>query len=637
MSASDDTPRVLRVRDDKGRSSLRRLDAGQDPLSTLIDRRRLLAGAASLTAFAIVPEPAHAGCAVAASPGFDPLPGPDDAWTGDYDRQVVIRWGDPLWSESDAPSPIAMTADQAARRFGYNNDYLAYFPLSEASGADEAGLLVVNHEYPTLHMMFPGVASDQGHAALTDDQVAATLSAVGVSVVEVRRHGETWRPQVDSPYARRVTARTPIRLSGPAAGHPRLRTEADPSGEWVLGTHDNCNGGMTPWGTFLSGEEGSRDFFGGNIGGLPGEALLARYHYDESTELGAFGWPRVERRFDLRHAPNEPNRFEWVVELDPFDPDAPPVKRTALGRFAHEGAHCSVAPDGRVIVYMGDDWEFEYLYRFVTRDVFDPSDRAANRDLLDHGTLSVARFDATGGMDWMPLVFGTGPLTIENGFTDQGDLLIQTRRAADLLGATPMDSPEGYQANPHTGRVYVALTGNDERAEDQRDPANPRAHNAYGHMLELAPPDDGAGPDPTADRFEWRVLVLCGPYEGGGDTFDSAVAPQDRFFAPDNFNFDPQGRMWMCSDGPGDRGEDGLWVMPMEGEDAGRPRLVYRPPIGAECCGPAFTPDGSTLFMSIQHPGENAMSLDTASTHWPEALGGLARPSVVALRRRPQT
>jgi secreted PhoX family phosphatase len=626
--------RVLCVRDDKGRTSLRRLDVAQDTLSILIDRRRLLAGAAGLAAFAGGPGPALANQAGGGASAFDPSPGPADAWIGDYDRQVVIRWGDPLWSETEAPSPVEMTADQAARRFGYNNDYLAYFPLPDTSGADEAGLLVVNHEYPSLHMMFPGVTADQGHSGLSDDQIAATLSAVGVTVVEVRRQGEIWRPQIDSRYARRVTACTPIRLSGPAAGHPRLRTESDPSGRWVLGTHDNCNGGMTPWGTFLSGEEGSRDFFGGDIRGLADEGLLARYHYDESVELGAFGWPRVDPRFDLRQAPNEPNRFEWVVELDPFDPEAPPVKRTALGRFAHEGAHCSVAPDGRVVVYMGDDWEFEYLYRFVTRDPFDPQDRAINRDLLDHGVLSVARFDAKGGLDWMPLVFGQGPLTPANGFADQGDLLIQTRRAADLLGATPMDCPEGYQADPRTGRVYVALSGNDARTKNRRDAANPRANNAYGHMLELTPPDDGAGPNPTADRFEWRVLVLCGPHDGSNDTFDPAVAPQDRFFAPDNFNFDPQGRMWMCSDGPGDRGEDGLWVMAMEGEDAGRPRLVYRPPIGAECCGPAFTPDGTTLFMSIQHPGEIAVSLDKAPTRWPDGRAEVPKPSVIALRQK---
>lgn len=632
MSASDhDGGHIRRARNDKGGISLRRLEATQEPLSTIIDRRRLLAGAGGLALFA---GGIQAGRVQASTPAFDPLPGPDDAWVDGYERQVLIRWGDPLTGRADELSPTEMTTAQAAARFGYNNDYLAYFPLAETSGAAEAGLLVVNHEYPSPHMMFPGVAADQGHAPLSDAQVSATLSAVGVSVIEVRRHGEAWATAPESRYARRIDARTPIRLSGPAAGNARLKTAADPTGARVLGTHDNCNGGMTPWGTFLSGEEGSRDFFGGAIDGLADEALLRRYHYEDSLPEGRFGWPRVDRRFDLRHEPHEANRFEWVVEIDPFDPDAPPVKRTALGRFAHEGAHCSVAPDGRVVVYLGDDWEFEYIYRFVTRDRFDPDDRAANRDLLDHGVLSVARFDAEGHVDWLPLVFGQGPLTPRNGFLDQGDVAIQARRAADLLGATPMDSPEGYQASPKTGRVYVALTGNDERAEGQEDAANPRAANRYGHMLEMTPPDRGAGPDPTADQFDWRVLLLCGPFDGGSDSFDPAVAPQDRFFAPDNLNFDPEGRMWVTSDGPGDREEDGLWVMPLDGPDAGRPRLIYRPPIGAECCGPAFTADGSTMFVSIQHPGETSPSLAQTRSHWPDGAGAVPRPAVIALRRR---
>lgn len=393
---------------------------------------------------------------------------------------------------------------------------------------------------------------------------------------------------------------------------------------------------MTPWGTFLSGEEGSNGFFGGSIADLADEALLSRYYYGETKGVGEYGWARIEPRFDVSREPNEPNRFEWVVEIDPFDPDAMPVKRTALGRFAHEGAHCAVAPDGRVAVYMGDDWEFEYLYRFVSRDAWNPDDRAANRDLLDDGVLSVARFNAEGGLDWLPLVFGQGPLTSGNGFSDQGDVLIQTRRAADLVGATPMDSPEGYKPHPTTGKVYVALTGNESRTPSQTDAANPRADNRYGHMLELTPPDTGAGPDHAADRFDWRVMLLCGSYDGAVPSagFQPDVAPQDRFFAPDNINFDAEGRMWVCSDGPGDRDEDGLWVMSLDGDQAGRSRLVYRPPAGAECCGPAFTPDGGTMFVSIQHPGERSASAGASSTSWP-APGMIAppRPSVIALRR----
>lgn len=636
MSASDDdgvAGRAIPVRNDKGGRGVRRLDPLRPVMSDLIDRRRLLSLAAGLAVVGLSPAVVRAE----PEPVFDPPVGPEDAWIDKWSRQVVIRWGDPLQPGLAAPtSPLTMTAEEAATVFGYNNDYLAYFPLPIPPGADEAGLLVVNHEYPTLHMMFPGVSAQDGAGALTDGQIRATFSSVGVSVISLQRHGEAWTIATDA-RARRITASTPIRVSGPAAGHVRMRTAADPEGRTVRGTHDNCNGGMTPWGTFLSGEEGSSGFFGGDISGLPDEALLSRYYYGETSGVGEYGWARVEPRFDVSNEPNEPNRFEWVVEVDPFDPDAPPVKRTALGRFAHEGAHCTTAPDGRVVVYLGDDWEFEYLYRFVSRDPWDPGNRAANRDLLDHGVLSVARFDSEGGLQWVPLIFGQGPLTPAKGFADQGDVMIQTRRAADLLGATPMDSPEGYKPHPVTGKVYVALTGNERRTADRIDAANPRAGNRYGHMLELTPPDIGAGPDHAADRFEWRVMLLCGSHDGSvpSQGFAPNVGPQDRFFAPDNINFDAEGRLWVCSDGPGDRGEDGLWVMVLDGEQAGQSRLIYRPPAGAECCGPAFTPDGRSMFVSIQHPGENSRSLDAALTYWPDdAASPLPRPSVIALRAR---
>lgn len=411
-----------------------------------------------------------------------------------------------------------------------------------------------------------------------------------------------------------------------------MQTRADPSGRIVLGTHDNCNGGVTLWGTVLSGEEGSRDFFGGDITTAPDQALLARYHYDGISPVGKFGWARHDPRFNISHEPNEPNRFEWVVEIDPYDPDALPVKRTALGRFAHEGAHSALSPDGRVVIYMGDDWEFEYCYKFVTTRPFNPDDRAANKDLLDDGILSVARFEEDGNLVWRPLVFGQGPLTVENGFTDQGDVLIQTRRAADLLGATPMDSPEGYMPDPRTGKVYVALSGNDARRADDVNPANPRGRNESGHLLELIPPDFGKGPDHAAEKFDWHVRIMCDEDPAKTLGFHPDTKPDGYFFAPDNINFDPQGTMWICSDGPNKLGEDGLWTMSTSGPDAWHSRLFFRPPQGAECCGPAFTPDGKTMFVAIQHPGEDSRSIAEAVTRWPDFVEGTPpRPSVLVI------
>jgi secreted PhoX family phosphatase len=289
-----------------------------------------------------------------------------------------------------------------------------------------------------------------------------------------------------------------------------------------------------------------------------------------------------------------------------------------------------------VVVYLGDDWEFEYCYRFVSERAFDPSDRAANRDLLDHGVLSAAYFAADGSMHWLPLVHGQGPLTAENGFADQGDVLLHTRRAADLLGATPMDSPEGYEPDPINGHVFIALTGNAERRPDQVNPANPRRANPHGHMLELMPPRVDGKPDHGADSFAWRVFLLCGdPRDPAmGATFPAGTSSEGWFVEPDNIGFDPAGRLWLCSDGPGIRHHDGLWAMQVAGPEAGLPRLFYSAPAHSECCSPAFTPDGRTMFLSIQHPSEGANGIDDVSTRWPDFDPAMPpRPSLIAIRR----
>lgn len=616
------------VANDKGRLAPAR-PSGAPPISTMIDRRALLAGAAGLALASQVEATAPAMSFTPLSPSI----GPVEALPKGYRRTVVLRWGDPLWSDSPAFDPAKANAKAAERQFGYNNDYTAILP--HPSGDPDRALLVVNHEYPAPHLMFPGVDREKGAAGLSLDQIWTCMAVCGLSVAEVSRASGTWRTVLDSPFNRRVTATTPIRISGPAAGHPKMRTSADPTGHWVLGTHDNCNGGVTPWGTILSGEEGSADFFGGDWRTHPEPERMTRGYYSDLSPEGRYGWARADRRFDIAHEPNESNRFEWVVEVDPLDPAAPPVKRTALGRFAHEGAHCALAPDGRVVVYLGDDWEYEYCYRFVSSRPVDRANRAANRDLLDDGVLSVARFTPDGVLEWAPLVFGQGPLTPANGFASQGDVMIETRRAADLMGATPMDSPEGFEPHPKTGRVYVALTGAGKARPKGTNAANPRADNEPGHILELIPPDLGGRPDHAADRFVWRVFALCGdPGEAGeGARFNPRAGPEDWFEAPDNLGFDPAGRMWVCTDGPGRREHDGLWVMDAAGPRAALPKLFYSPPTGAECCSPAFTPDGRNMFLSVQHPGERA-GVIAPGGGWPDFKPGAPpRPSVVVIER----
>lgn len=616
------------------------------PVSAVIDRRAFLLGAAgtALSAALVAGGRARAaglaGAEAVAEPSFDFAEIKFEAKVNDvlpagYERQVAIRWGDPLFSDAPEFDLDRQTAKTAERQFGYNNDYTAFIPLPLGSQSSDHGLLAINHEYPLPHLMFPGLTQDRVAQHITRSQVDVCMASCGHSIVEVRRKGSQWEIDRSSRYNRRITAETPMRISGPAAGHPLMRTKADPTGRLVLGTHDNCNGGITPWGTILTCEEGSADFFAGNVEKHPERAHMERNHY-ETSKHSRYGWSRFHKRFDFDHEPNEPNRFEWVVEIDPFAPDAPPVKRTALGRFAHEGAHCALAADGRVVVYLGDDWEFEYCYRFVSKRAFNPDDRAANRDLLDEGVLSAALFDADGTVHWLPLVWGQGPLTPENGFADQGDVLMQTRRAADLLGATPMDSPEGYEPSPVTGHVFIALTGNGDRRADQIDAANPRETNDHGHLLELIPPQLGGKPDHGADSFDWRVFLLCGDPSNPADgaTFPPETTADGWFVEPDNFGFDPAGRLWLCSDGPGIREHDGLWAMHTGGQQAGLSRLFYSPPMRAECCSPAFTPDGTTMFLSIQHPSEGSSGIEQAVTRWPDFKPGMPpRPALIAIRR----
>ncbi len=312
-----------------------------------------------------------------------------------YDADILIRWGDPVTPGAPAFDPANQSAERQAQQFGYNNDYVGYVPLN---GSSEHGLLCVNHEYTNEELMFPGIErQDRGEtpfANMTREMVDIEMAAHGGSVLEVRRRDGKWQVVANSRYGRRITANgTEMRISGPAAGHARMQTSADPTGRRVIGTFNNCAGGITPWGTYLMAEENFNGYFSGT---LPEGHKESANHKRYGVPGNWYAWGRWHERFDVAKEPNEPNRHGWIVEVDPLDPTSRPVKRTALGRFKHEGAESIVNADGRVVVYSGDDQRFDYLYKFVSHGRYDPNDRAANMRLLDEGTLYVARFHGDG-------------------------------------------------------------------------------------------------------------------------------------------------------------------------------------------------------------------------------------------------
>ena len=571
-----------------------------------------------------------------------------------YDADILLRWGDKVFADSPEFDPLNQSEAAQERQFGYNNDFVGFIPLD---GADDHGLLVVNHEYTNEHLMFPGIVTIRTVEETAEDgtvtskqeievseadesRVNIEMAAHGGTVIEIRKVDGKWQAVLDGASNRRITAKTEMEITGPAAGHARLQTVADPSGRKVLGTVNNCAGGVTPWGTYIMAEENFHGYFTGTLPeGHPEAANYERVGVPNST----YAWGRFHDRFDVSKDPNEPNRFGWIVEVDVMDPASTPKKRTALGRFKHEGAESVVAKDGRVVFYLGDDERFDYVYKFVTAGTYNAEDRAANMDLLDEGTLYVARFHDDGRIEWLPLVHGEGPLTAENGFESQADVVIETRRAADLLEATPMDRPEDIQPNPATGRAYVMLTNNTRREE--ANAANPRVDNAFGHIIEIIE-ENG---DFTATTGTWEILVKCGDPSIAevGATFSTETTANGWFGMPDNCAVDTDGRLWVSTDGnsPSDTGRtDGLWALDTEGSARGTSRLFYRVPVGAELCGPCMTEDMTTFFVAVQHPADGGEDweghgrpsyYEDLSTRWPDFDDAMpVRPAVVAITKQ---
>ena len=617
--------------------------------ATQASRRTVLAGGLSAAAAAgmgLAPESATsaeaktgAGSAAAPAPGGSSLSFTEigHALTTTHEVspghnvQVLLRWGDALTPAAPAWSPETQTAAAQKLQFGYDCDFIAFKPLPYGSGSSDRGLLCVNHESARNQMMFPGFTKrkvDDVSKAHADIEIASQ----GHTIVEVAMAGGQWAVNTNSPYNRRITADSEIDIAGPAAGHARMCTRDDPKGRLALGTFANCAGGETPWGTVLTAEENIHHAFGGD----PRKTSEAANHLLMGISVERYyGWHMHYPRFNVEAEPHEPNRFGWMVEIDPYSPQKRPAKRTALGRFRHEGAGVVVNPDGRVVCYMGHDEIFQYIYKFVSRRTVDTSDRTRNWGLLDEGTLFVARFNADQTVTWLPLEIGTGPLTAANGFGSQADVVIEVRRAASLVGATPMDRPEDLEVNKVTNTVFVALTKNSGRSDANIDAANPRTRNRHGHIMEILP---GNGADHAATSGRWQMLLLAGdPADAQTKAnYHPGVSNVGWLSNPDNFAVDAKGRLWISTDGANDFGyADGLWATDVVGQGRALTRHFFNCPVGGELTGPAFTPDGTTLFCSVQHPGDTGSesSFVTPATRWPDFKDGIPpRPSVIAIR-----
>jgi secreted PhoX family phosphatase len=527
-----------------------------------------------------------------------------------YAAAPFIPWGTPILGSfpefvpgTPPLVPGGNTAAQQAEQTGMHHDGMHYFPLTRGPGGSERGLLVVNHEYTDEGYLHTGTTSRPADAAWTLEMVRKSQNAHGVSVVEIARNGSGGWEVVRSRSNRRITANTAMSFSGPAAGHGLVRTSTDPAGSTPLGTVNNCAHGFTPWGTYLTCEENFNGYFRLEPGPYDAEHTALNERYGVGGDR--YRWGTHDDRFVVTAAdPNEPNRFGWVVEIDPFDPGSTPVKRTALGRLKHEGAFVHVGKGGRVVVYMGDDQRNEYAYKFVSAGNA-RSLQARGRSPLDEGTLYVARFGDDGTGEWLPLAHGQGPLTAGNGFADQGDVLVKARLAATALGATPMDRPEWTSVDPRTGLVYLTLTNNTSSAKEV-NAANPRKPNPWGHIIRW----DEAGGDHAATTFTWDLFLLAGQGRGSGD--GSTVDDEDAFGSPDGLWVDPDGRVWIQTDGrqPAGANDQMLAANPYVTDANGAPeikRFLTGVP-GCEVTGVITTPDQRTMFVNIQHPGQGGGS-----------------------------
>ena len=592
-----------------------------------VSRRGFLGGAIAFgtTAFvmgstALTPAPARAaggrlGFTQVAANSLDTITVPDG-----YTWQIAAQWGEPMWSgAADFDQTSRGTAASQLRAFGDNNDGMAMFAHNGRQ------ILAVNNEYTNRSIMYGNRESRLPENA---DDVNKGKAAHGISIVEMQQASGKWAIVKDSPYNRRITADTPMDITGPARGHDLLKTAADATGTKSLGTWNNCGNGRTPWGTYLTCEENFNGYFSSSDENY---ALTdAHKRYGIGHKDWGYAWATADERFDVSKHPNEPNRAGYIVEIDPLDPTSTPKKRTALGRFKHENAACVVAANGRIVVYLGDDERGEYLYKYVSDGVY--SAGGDNSKLLDEGQLYVAKFNDDGVGIWLPLT------PASTGMASKADICIHTRQAASAAGGTTMDRPEWVATNPNKVEAYCALTNNKNRGVKPNKGGdatpvggpNPRKKNKYGQVVRWVPMNG----DHSADGFTWNLFVMAGnPTVHQDNRAGSKNVNADNMFnSPDGLGFDTRGLLWIQTDGKYSNKDDfagqGNNQMLIADPETGEIRRFMVGPKECEVTGITWSADKRTVFVGIQHPGEKGDS------HFPAGGDSVPRSAVIAISRK---
>jgi len=547
-----------------------------------------------------------------------------------YTWKVLVRWGDALKPEAEgAWDPASgVSVDMSDKVFGENTDGMELYNI------DGREILVVNSEYTNRRVNLPH-AENGVPTGLDDVRILQHLQ--GVNILEIAEGENGWEIVVDSPYNRRIHHNTEMTFSGPAAGHDLLKTAADPTGMTSLGTMNNCGSGRTPWGTYLTCEENFNGYFGSTETAQDQKLLDVSVGF-QRYGIGVDGWGydyhKWDERWDTSKHPNEPHRAGYIVEIDPANPDATPVKHTALGRFKHENAAYALADDGRFVVYMGDDERGEYMYKWVSAEPYVEGGDTSR--LMVDGTLHVAVFNDDLSGEWVPLTPGTTGMSA-------AEIAVFTRMAGSAVNATTMDRPEWVAVNPTAPEAYCCLTNNSRRGLINEDGSirtnaggepmipngpNPRELNNYGQIVRWRP----EGGDHGATTFAWDLYVMAGNPTVHDDAYagSSNINEGNMFNSPDGMVIDTTGLIWIQTDGndgnEGDFAGMGNNQMLAGDPETGEIRRFLTGPRGCEVTGLTWSSDRRTMFVGIQHPGDDGGD-------WPDHGGALARSAVIAIKR----